>query len=71
MDGDQRKERNIFKEKDGNGLFDSSYVFQPSWIRCPICFSDEVDKLILDYGYYLLHPFALILWAILFALNFI
>lgn len=68
-------EREDHKENPNpeDSIDDLSYisnVFQPSWIRCPIRFDDEVDRLILAYGSHILFPISLILWSLFFVFSY-
>jgi hypothetical protein len=65
MESDQCNKKNIAKEEISNSIVNIGNVLQPSWIRCPICTYDEMDRIVLDYGYHLLRPIAIIFWVIL------
>jgi len=47
---------------------DPSYILQPSWIRCPLCINNEMDRFILDYGRYFLLPIGILFWTLFFIL---
>jgi hypothetical protein len=51
------------KEPDYS-LSDISDILQPSWVRCPVCSGDEMDRFLLDYGYHFLLPFGIFLWCL-------
>jgi hypothetical protein len=65
MEGDKRKTKNTYTEEISDGIANISDVLQPSWLRCPICAYDKIDGVLLDYGYYLLRPVAIVFWIIL------
>lgn len=62
MEGDSTGKKN---KTIRDRLLDFSDVLQPSWVRCPICSCDEMDKFLLDYGRYFLFPFSVLLWIVL------
>ncbi len=62
MDSDSCKRTN--KKEDQNDVSDLGDILQPSWVRCPICSCDEVDRILLDYGFNILCPIAIILWTV-------
>jgi hypothetical protein len=63
MDGD--KIEGEFKQESGDPLPDNSNVFQSFGIRRFVCSCDEVDRVLLDYGYNFLLPIGIFLWALL------
>jgi hypothetical protein len=70
MDGDYPKQKKENKKaEDGDSLSDFGDLLQPSWVRCPICTSDEMDRFLLDYGRYFLCPFSIILWVLLLVIS--
>jgi len=48
---------------------DTCDVLQPSWVRCPVCAGDNVDKIILDYGFDFLLPVGILFWTIFLVLQ--
>lgn len=40
------KDSEVLQEEPEKHLIDDSHVFQPSGVRRPFCFSDEVDRLL-------------------------
>jgi len=50
--------------KSKNDVSDLGDILQPSWVRCPICAGDEMDRVILDYGFNFLLPFGIFLWCL-------
>jgi hypothetical protein len=63
MDGD--KIEGEFKQESGDPLPDNSNVFQSFGIRRFVCSCDEVDRVLLGYGYNFLLPVGIFLWALL------
>lgn len=60
MDSDNCKKKEI-----GDSQPDSSDILQPVRVRRSICSSDEMDRVLLDYGFNFLLPFGIILWCLL------
>ena len=69
MDSDSYPKRCKNKEKDKNRCSCSRNVLQPSWIRCPISSSDELDGIILDYGCNFLWRIGIVLWVVFFTIK--
>jgi len=44
-------------------------VFQPTWVRCPICPGDNMDQVILDYGFNFLLPISILFWNLFLILQ--
>lgn len=63
MDGD--KIEGEFKQESGDPLPYNSNFFQPFGVRRFIRSCDEVDRVLLDYGYNFLLPVGIFLWALL------
>jgi hypothetical protein len=63
MDGD--KIEGEFKQESGDPLPDNSNVFQSLGIRRFVRSCDEVDRVLLGYGYNFLLPVGIFLWALL------
>jgi hypothetical protein len=63
MDGD--KIEGEFKQESGDPLSDNSNIFQSFGIRRFVRYSDEVDRVLLGYGYNFLLPVGIFLWALL------
>jgi hypothetical protein len=40
------------EEASGDMDPDPGDILQPSWIRCPLCSGNEMDRFLLDYGRY-------------------
>lgn len=67
MDGEypkQKTQKNNKKAYCDNISYISNFL-QPSWFRCPICADNEMDRVILAYGQYILCPITIVLWGIL------
>lgn len=63
MKGD-KIEREL-KQESGDPLPDNSNIFQSVRIRRIIRSCDEVDRVLLDYGYNFLLPVGIFLWVVL------
>jgi hypothetical protein len=63
MDGDPSKQTITRKEVENLGS-SASDIFQPSWLRCPFSFSDDMDRVILDYGCNFLWRIGIAIWVI-------
>jgi hypothetical protein len=63
MDSD--KIEGEFKQESGDPLPDNSNVFQSLGIRRFVRSCDEVDRVLLGYGYNFLLPVGIFLWALL------
>lgn len=63
MDSDKIEGK--FKQESGDPLPDNSNVFQSFRIRRFVCPCDEVDRVLLGYGYNFLLPVGIFLWALL------
>ena len=69
MESDSIHQIKTKSEKPDRGMDpDPSYILQPSWIRCPLCAGNEMDRLILDYGRYFLLPIGILFWTLFFIL---
>jgi hypothetical protein len=62
MDGD--KIEGEFKQESGDPLSDNSNIFQSFGIRRFVRYSDEVDRVLLGYGFNFLPSFGIIFWLI-------
>ena len=62
MDSD--KIEGELKQESSDPLPDSPNIFQPFRFRRFIRTCDEVDRVLLDYGYNFLLPVGIFLWAI-------
>lgn len=63
MEGDSYREEK-HKEKNGD---DESYprnVLQSVRVRRSVCSNNEMDRVLLDYGFNFLLPFGIILWIV-------
>lgn len=72
MDGDSLRQENKkakSKKESKDSSSSASDFLQPSWVRCPVCSSDEVDGVLLDYGRYFLLPVAAFLWILFFIVS--
>lgn len=69
MDGDypryDKKTDIIEKGEDPDSSI--SDLFQPSWIRCPFSSSDDLDRILLDYGCNFLWRIGVFLWVVFLA----
>ena len=63
MDGD--KIEGEFKQESGDPLPYNSNFFQPFGFRRIVRSCDEVDRVLLGYGYNFLLPVGIFLWALL------
>jgi hypothetical protein len=62
MEGDSRSKK---EETYSYSLLNFGDILQPSWVRCPVCNCDEMDRFLLDYGLNFLLPIGLFLWVVL------
>jgi len=62
MDSD--KIEGELKKESSDPLPNSRNIFQPFRFRCFVRTCDEVDRVLLDYGYNFLLPVGIFLWAI-------
>lgn len=69
MDSDNYPSKRKNKKKVKNCSSCTCNVLQPSWIRCPISSSDELDRVILDYGCNFLWRIAIVLWTLFFVIE--
>lgn len=53
------------KQETGDSLSDSSDILQPPGVRRAICSCDEIDRVLLDYGFNFLLPVGVVLWTLL------
>lgn len=67
MEGESCRQEN--KKKIGNGMLNFSNIFQPVWIRRSISTNNELDRVLLDYGFNFLLPFGLLLWIVFFIVS--
>ena len=63
MDGDSKRQSK--KSSLRNDSSDAGDILQPTGVRCSIRLCDEIDGFLLDYGYYILPRFSLLIWIIL------
>ena len=63
MEGDSKRKT---KKTLGDRILDLGNVLQPSWVRCPVCSCDEMDRVLLDNRFVLLLHVSLIFWALFF-----
>jgi len=67
MESDSIRQIKTQAEEDHGDMDpDPSNFLQPSWIRCPICSSNEMDRFLLDYGRYFLLPIGILFWTLFF-----
>ena len=63
MKGDSyRKEKH--KEKISGGMSNTGHVLQSTRVRRSVCPNDEIDRVLLDYGFNFLLPFGGVLWIV-------
>jgi hypothetical protein len=67
LNGSKGRKENSFKKKAENHGVDDSNVFQPFWLRCTICRTNETDRVLLAYGCNFLLPLGVFLWIVLLA----
>jgi hypothetical protein len=65
MDSESCRE-NEKKGLNGDNCIDVSNIFQPIGVRRSICLCDEIDRFLLDYGYYFLPNISTVIYLILF-----
>jgi hypothetical protein len=53
------------KQETGDSLSDSGDVLQPFRVRRSICSCDEINRVLLDYGFNFLLPVGAVLWTLL------
>ena len=53
------------KKENSDDFSDSCNVFQPVGIRRSVCTCDEVDRVLLAYGFNFLLPIGAFLWTVL------
>lgn len=63
----KEEKKNSFTEKAQDNGVDDCDVFQPFWLRCSVCRSNETDRVLLAYGCNFLLPLGFILWIVLLA----
>ena len=63
MDSDKIEGK--LKQESGDPLPDNSNIFQSIGIRRFICSCDEVDRVLLGYGYNFLLPIGIFFWVVL------
>jgi hypothetical protein len=63
MDGDSYREEK-HKEKIGDAESDTGNVLQSVRVRRSVRVNNEMDRVLLDYGFNFLFPFGLFLWII-------
>lgn len=68
MDGDSKRQ-NKNKKKIGYGMSNHGNILQSPWIRCNVRNDNELDRVLLDYGFNFLFPFGLFLWIIFLVIS--
>jgi hypothetical protein len=68
MDGEHCKRQEKTEEDSWDSDPDPSNVLQPTWVRCPICPGDNLDQVLLDYGFNFLLPVGILFWTLFFIL---
>lgn len=63
MEGDSYREEK-YKEKNGYGESYPRNVLQSVRVRRSVRVNNEVDRVLLDYGFNFLLPFGLFLWIV-------
>lgn len=63
MDSDSYREEK-HKEKIGDDEFNPRNVLQSVRVRRSVCTNNEVDRVLLDYGFNFLLPFGIVLWIV-------
>lgn len=63
MEGDSYREEK-YKEKNGYGESYPRNVLQSVRVRRSIRHNNEMDRVLLDYGFNFLLPFGVILWVV-------
>ncbi len=53
------------KKENSDNFSDSCDFFQSARIRCSVCTCDEVDRVLLAYGFNFLLPIGVFLWTVL------
>ena len=65
MKGDSyRKEKH--KEKISGGMSNTGHVLQSTRVRRSVCPNDEIDRVLLDYGFNFLWRISVLFYIILF-----
>lgn len=63
MEGDSYREEK-YKEKNGDGESYPRNVLQSVRVRRSVRSNNEMDRVLLDYGFNFLLPFGVILWVV-------
>jgi hypothetical protein len=63
MDGESYREEK-HKEKIGGRMSNTGHVLQSTRVRRSVCTNNEVDRVLLDYGFNFLLPFGVVLWIV-------
>jgi hypothetical protein len=63
MDGDSYREEK-HKEKIGDAESDTGNVLQSVRVRRSVRVNNEMDRVLLDYGFNFLLPFGVVLWIV-------
>lgn len=69
MEGDSIPKEN--KKKISGCLFNIGNLLQSFRIRRTVCSNDEIDRVLLDYGFNFLLPFGVVLWVVFLVTTFI
>ncbi len=62
MEGDDSHKQ--YEKEDSDPLSNISDFFQSLGFRCPLRSDNEMDRVLLDYGFNFLPSFSVILWTI-------
>lgn len=62
MDGDSSTEKN--KKKTSDDVLNFSHVLQPIRVRRSVPSDNELDRVLLGYGFNFLLPFGAVLWVL-------
>lgn len=63
MEGDCYREE-THKEKISGSMSNTSHILQSTRVRRTVCSNNEVDRVLLDYGFNFLLPFGVVLWVV-------
>ena len=68
MDGEHCNKQEKTEEDSRDCSPYLSNILQPTWVRCPICPGDNMDQVLLDYGFNFLLPIGILFWTLFFIL---
>ena len=69
MDGDTSTEKN--KKKNSNVMSNFSDILQPIRVRHSVSPDNELDRVLLDYGFNFLLPFGAVLWIVFLVVTYL